>query len=84
MGVDSLLEDNKLMKNQIVLKCLSVQAALISGNTPIPYSPAWIALNLRYVAVLFTLFYKNSNNANVNLAYNDSCKFISCTTPGSS
>jgi mediator of RNA polymerase II transcription subunit 16 len=60
LNVDFTIDQEKLMNNPYVQKCLSLQAAL--GSTPSPYhrSPssavAWFTIQLRETSILFAYF----------------------------
>ena len=60
MDVDFTVEQDKLMNNQFVQKCLSMQAVLGFNTRYTPRGLAaavpWVTLNLRHVSILFAYF----------------------------
>ena len=61
MNVDFTVEQDKLMNNQFVQKCLSMQAVLGFNTRYTPRGLAaavpWVTLNLRHVSILFAYFF---------------------------
>lgn len=60
MHVDFTIDQDKLMSNPYIVKCLSVQAAFGFKSSftrrELPAAVPWIALNLRHISVLVTYF----------------------------
>lgn len=60
MHVDFTMDQDKLMSNSYIVKCLSIQAALGFKSTfqrrELTSSVPWIALNLRNFSMMVTYF----------------------------
>lgn len=61
MNVDFMVEQDKLMNNQFIQKCLSMQAVLGFNTRYKPRGLAaavpWVTLNLRHISILFVYFF---------------------------
>ena len=68
INVDFSADQEKVLRNATVLKCLSVHAALgfTSFNTlrSLPAQVAWVTMNFRSFSVLFTYLYHSSTSRN--------------------
>jgi len=66
INVDFSGDQDKILRNATVLKCLSVHAALgfTSFNTlrSLPAQVSWITMNFRSFSVLFTYLYHSSTS----------------------
>lgn len=67
MHVDFTIDQDKLMSNPYIVKCLSVQAAFGFKSSftrrDLPAAIPWIALNLRHISVLVTYFLQYNRGA---------------------